>query len=84
MITKPNKDIEVPPFDRIYQNRGGCAFNHQFEWVITPMKQYRQEICKKCGVSGKTEKLDVDIKQNIVHCPDCGATLELNFVKHNI
>ena len=52
---KPNKNIEVPPYDKIFLNGGGCS-THKFEWKITPMGQYRQEICKKCGVSGKSEK----------------------------
>ena len=53
---KPNKNVECPPFDRYYPNWGGC-FSHSFGWVTTSMGQYRQEVCQKCGVSGRTEKV---------------------------
>jgi hypothetical protein len=54
---KPDKTVEVPPYEKIYLLGSPCLFKHQMEWVVTPKKQYRQEICKKCGTSGVTEKL---------------------------
>lgn len=58
-LTKPDKNVECPPFDIRYEfpPMFKCMFKHKFEWKITPMKQYRQEICKECGITGKSEKL---------------------------
>ena len=54
---KPNKNIEFPPYETPYEGFGGCLFKHKYEWVLTPKKQWRQEVCKKCGTTGKTEKI---------------------------
>jgi hypothetical protein len=57
---KPNKNIECPPFDVLTE--GFCNFicsikGHKYEWNLTPLKQYQQEVCKRCGITGRTEKL---------------------------
>ena len=56
---KPNKSVEAPPYQVTYDFPPlfKCFFGHQFEWKVTPMGQWRQEICKKCGITRHTEKL---------------------------
>lgn len=57
-MNKPNENIEVPPF-QVLTEGFGCS-NHKFEWKISSMGNYKQEVCKKCGVTGETKKNDMN------------------------
>lgn len=62
---KPDKDVEVPPYEVRYEISrslwaagGGCLFSHRFEWRTSPKGQYRQEVCTKCHMTGRTQKVE--------------------------
>jgi len=56
---KPDRSIECPPFDVLtygFYNLTCSMKGHKYKWNITPMKQYRQQVCVRCGLTGETEK----------------------------
>jgi hypothetical protein len=57
--TKPDKNVEVPPYDHITEGyyKLLCAITgHQFKWKTIPKKQYQQQVCEICGMTGETRK----------------------------
>lgn len=56
---KPDRNIECPPFEITtegYYNFNCSLLGHDYFWRLSEKRQYRQQLCKRCKMTGKTEK----------------------------
>jgi len=69
----PNKNIEVPPYSvTVELPPFQCAcYGHDYEWKFTPLGTYKQEVCKRCKHTGKTETV---VKGRELVCESCNWT----------
>jgi hypothetical protein len=70
---KPNKNIEVPPstLNNEHPPFSCVCYGHDYEWKVTPLGTYKQEVCKRCKHTGKTETV---IKGREWVCESCNWT----------